>query len=78
MSNAERLVLLKRARLELQRVRDELDLTTLTCLRCKAIACDKQARELDRDLAIVIGKLSSWIEVVGVRRPTSQRVSAET
>lgn len=77
MTNAERLVFLKRSRLELQRVRDELDVATLTCTRCKAVTGDEQARELDHDLGVVIAKLSCWIEVVGVRRPSSQRVSSE-
>lgn len=79
MTNAERLLLIKRARSELQRVRDELNLAAATCPHCtKSLTLDGFARQLDDDLDVVMGKLESWVLHLSRRSPTSERVSSET
>ncbi len=79
MTNAERLVLLQRARHEIERVREELDLVSASCPHCTRVFClDSGAYKLDEELSVVVGALSSWIEALKKRRPTSERVSSET
>ena len=79
MTNAERLVLLRRARHEIERVREELDLVSASCPHCTQVFClDSAAYKLDDELGVVVGTLSSWIEAVKKQRPTSERVSSES
>lgn len=79
MTNAERLVLIKRARSELQRVRDELSLVAASCPHCtKLVTLDGYAQRLDDDLDVVVGKLEIWVLHLSGRSPTSERVSSET
>ena len=78
MTNAERLLLLKRARSELQRVRDELDLATAVCPDCsKPVGLDASAKRLDDDLGVFASVLESWIRHVSLRPPRSERVSPD-
>jgi hypothetical protein len=79
VTNAERLVLLKRARSELQRVRDELNLAAADCPHCtKTLMLDGFAQKLDDDLDVFTAKLETWILYFSQRSPTSERVSSET
>ena len=78
MTNAERVVLLKRARSELQRVRDELNLVTVVCPHCtKELELDNFAKQLDEDLDEFTAKIETWVLYLSHRSPTSERVSAE-
>lgn len=79
MTNAERLLLLRRARSELQRVRDELDLAAATCPHCtKSFDLDGFAKKLEDDLDEFTAKLETWTLYLSQCSPTSERVSAET
>ncbi len=79
MTNAERLVYLRRARLELERVRAELNLASLACPRCEEVFfLDEGARRLDQELRGLSASLSSWIEALTRRSLTSERVSPDT
>ncbi|MCG3134373.1 MAG: hypothetical protein HMLKMBBP_01679 [Planctomycetes bacterium] len=78
MTNAERLLLIRRARSELQRVRDELNLATASCPHCtSSLVVDGLAKQLDEDLDVVAGKLEEWVLHLSRRSPTSERVSSE-
>lgn len=77
MINAERLVLLDRARSDLLRVRKELDLASLQCPRCGThLALDPEASRLDRELAAAARTLEGWVVHLSGRSPTTERVSA--
>jgi len=79
MTNAERLVLLKRAQHELERVREEIAVPMLSCPGCDYLFCpDKEAPKLSQDLETVSVTLSTWIKKLGKSKPTSDRVSSET
>lgn len=76
MTNAERLVYLKRARCELQRVRDELNLAVVQCPHCsRKFSLDVGAKQLDDEVDTIVGKLSAWIESLSRHPSTSERVS---
>ncbi len=79
MTNAERLVLLKRAHHEIARVREEIEVPMLACPDCDYSFCpDKEAPKLSRDLEVVSTSLQSWIRRLAKSKPGSRRVSSET
>jgi len=79
VTNAERLVHLRRGREELQQVRDELLVASATCTHCgRVFDLDAEACRLDDEIQVMVERLTGWIERLAARRPTSERVSQET
>jgi hypothetical protein len=79
VTNAERMVLLRRARYEIERVRDELGLMSSTCPKCgHSYFLDEAASKLEQELAGMTAALTSWVIALSRRSPTSEQVSAET